>query len=111
MLGVAHQQMNVVNEQQLTFHSVKSALVHGVNPLVILRGINFLDARISEDTILEELLMHNIDEVGLSRTRVTEYEHVHLWTCCHTTLTLTRQVEAYESFYLLQNRVLTDGRR
>ena len=62
MLCVRHQQMDIVDDEQLSLHIVEATLCDTVNPLVVLRGIHFLEAGIGEDTIRQEQLMDEVDD-------------------------------------------------
>ena len=109
VLRVGHQQMDIVDHEQLTFHVVEPTLGEAVDPLVILRGIHLLETGIGKHAIGEEQLVDEIDDEGLTRTTIAEYKHVHLRALAHTSLLLRGIIESDKALHLIQDRLLTHG--
>ena len=109
VLRIGHQQMGIVDDNQAPLQLLDGLLVEGAYPLVVLRGIDLLDAGMGDDAVSQEQLMDDADEEGLTRAAIAEYEHIHLWTLAQTTLTLGGIIEGDETLHLIDDLLLADG--
>ena len=109
VLRIGHQQMGIVDDNQAPLQLLDGLLVEGAYPLVVLRGIDLLDAGMGDDAVSQEQLMDDADEEGLTRAAIAEHEHIHLWTLAQTTLTLGGIIEGDETLHLIDDLLLADG--
>ena len=109
MLCIRHQQVGIVDDKQAAFQLFNCLLGQVAYPLVVFRGIDFLDAGMGNDPVSQEHLMDQTDDKGLTCAAVAEHQHIHLRTLTQTTLTLRGHIERNQALHLGQNLLFTDG--